>query len=353
MKNNMRINLMPDSQACRIINGAWQLAAGHQRQGQPDFASVLKTFHLLADRGFTTFDCADIYTGVEALIGKFILERRTGIGKDDIQVHTKFVPDLSVLSEVDYDYVERIITRSLKRLNKEQLDLVQFHWWDYQIPGCLDVASYLVRLKEKGLIKNLGTTNFDTFHLQQLINAGYPLVSNQTQYSVLDRRPERAMVEFCRRNHVQLLCYGSLAGGFLSESWLDKPAPQLMENRSLVKYRLIIDDSVTWSGYQHLLRLMKEIGAQRGCSLSNVAVMYVLTRPAVGAVIIGTRNSSHIAANEKVFSARLLPQDIEHIDNFLNQYPVPAGEPFALEREEGSKHRNIMKMNLNSSTPQA
>ncbi|WP_347254730.1 aldo/keto reductase [Leminorella grimontii] len=347
MENATRINLTPDYQTCRIINGGWQLSEGHKLQGEHDFSSVLKAFHQLAERGFTTFDCADIYTGVEELIGQFILERRRDTGKDDVQVHTKFVPDLSALSEVDYHYVERIIARSLKRLNKEQLDLVQFHWWDYQVPGFLDIAGHLVRLKEEGLIKNLGTTNFDTAHLQKLVDAGYPLVSNQTQYSVLDRRPERAMVDFCQRNNVKLLCYGSLAGGFLSESWLGKPAPSTLENRSLVKYRLIIDDSVGWDGYQQLLRLMKEIGELRGCSLSNVAVMYILNKPAVGAAIVGTRSERHIASNEKVFSSRLLPEDVQRIDDFLNQHRIPDGEPFGLEREEGNKHRNIMKMNLN------
>lgn len=342
-----QIALTPDYSACRIINGGWQLSEGHKLQGTLDFDPVLKAFHQLADRGFNTFDCADIYTGVEDLIGKFIAERRKNSGKDDVKVHTKFVPDLSMLDQVDYDYVERIIIRSLKRLNKERLDLVQFHWWDYAIPGCIDIAGHLVRLQEKGLIDNLGTTNFDTEHLQQLVDAGYPLVSNQTQYSVLDRRPERAMVDFCLRNNVKLLCYGSLAGGFLSESWLGKAAPEKLDNRSLVKYRLVIDDSVGWDGYQQLLMLMKQIGEQHGCSLSNVAVHYVLNKQAVASAIVGTRSERHIQSNEKVFSTQLLAEDIQRIDDFLNQHAIPAGEPFGLEREEGNKHRNIMKMNLN------
>lgn len=281
------------------------------------------------------------------LIGRFILQRRENSGKDDIQVHTKFVPDLSILDQVNFDYVEKIIVRSLNRLNKEQLDLVQFHWWDYNIPGCLDIAGHLVRLKEKGLIANLGTTNFDTAHLQELVDAGYPLVSNQTQYSVLDRRPEKAMVDFCLKNNVKLLCYGSLAGGFLSERWLGQPEPNELENRSLVKYRLVIDDSLGWSGYQQLLALMKEIGGMRGCSLSNVATMYVLNKPTVAAAIIGTRSERHIQSNKAIFSAELLAEDIQRIDALLNQHAIPDGEPFELERLEGGKHRNIMKMNLN------
>ncbi len=344
---NQYTTLTSTYQACRIINGGWQLSEGHALQGKLNFTDVLKAFHQLVDAGFNTFDCADIYTGVEELIGEFVKQRTQITGKDDIQVHTKFVPDLSVLNQIDYNYVERIITRSLKRLNKERLDLVQFHWWDYAIPGCIDIAGYLVRLQEKGLIANLGTTNFDTKHLQQLVNAGYPLVSNQTQYSLLDRRPEKSMVDFCLKNNVKLLCYGALAGGFLSERWLNQPAPKTLENRSLVKYRLIIDDAVGWQGYQLLLQLLKNIGDQRGCSLSNVAVLYILHKKAVASAIIGTRSERHIHSNQTLFSTDITKSDIQQLDDFLNHYSVPTGEPFELERQHGGKHRNIMKMNLN------
>ncbi len=58
-----QIALTPDYSACRIINGGWQLSEGHKLQGTLDFDPVLQAFHQLADRGFNTFDCADIYTG--------------------------------------------------------------------------------------------------------------------------------------------------------------------------------------------------------------------------------------------------------------------------------------------------
>lgn len=345
---NQRINMTKEYSANCVINGGWQLSEGHALQDKIELQAVLKAFHTLVDKGFNTFDCADIYTGVEALIGELVVERRKSTGKDDVQVHTKFVPDLSALKDIDYDYVERIIHRSLKRLNKEQVELVQFHWWDYDAPGCLDIAGYLVRIQEKGLIANLGTTNFDTAHLEELIKAGYPLVSNQTQYSILDRRPQRQMVEFCLKHDVKLLCYGSLAGGFLSEKWLGLEEPKSnLENRSLVKYQLVIEDSLGWDGYQQLLQLLKEIGDAHGCSISNVAAIYMLHQQTVGSVIIGTRSERHIASNEKIFTTDIPVSELQRIDDFINEYPVLAGEPFELERLEGGKHRNIMKMNLN------
>ena len=333
----------------RVINGGWQLSEGHALGNPLDMRDAKMAFARLADEGFDTFDCADIYTGVEEFIGQVVEERRRATGKDDIRVHTKFVPDMDALADVDYAYVERVVARSLKRLRKERLDLVQFHWWDYGVPGCVDTAMHLVKLKEKGLIANIGTTNFDTDRLRALLDAGVPVVSNQTQYSLLDRRPEKKMAALCRERGIKLIGYGSLSGGFLSERWLGAPRPagvSDLENRSLVKYSLVIEDSLGWEGYQRLLALLKGMADAKGCSVSNLASSYVLHKEAVAAVIVGTRSSRHIESNKNIFTCTLSADDLQRIEAFLDGYPVLSGEPFELERELGGKHRNIMKMNL-------
>lgn len=99
--------------------------------------------------GFDTFDCADIYTGVEDFFGGIIRERRKA-GLRLPQIHTKFVPDLNDLANVTPAYIENIITRSLRRLGVERLDAVQFHWWDYSVPGMVDVAGELGASSGKG-----------------------------------------------------------------------------------------------------------------------------------------------------------------------------------------------------------
>ena len=209
----------------RVENGCWQLSQGHSLNGPLDWEDVMKAFHMLVANGFTTFDCADIYTGAEDFIGRFVGELKAGKGAvsdQDIQIHTKYVPDLSMLADVDFHYTESIIDRSLQRLNRETLDLVQFHWWDYETPGCIDVAGHLVRMKEKGKIRNIGVTNFDTEHLAQLVDAGIPVVSVQTQYSLFDRRSEKKLLDYCLAHGISQLCYGTLSGGFLAERWIGK-----------------------------------------------------------------------------------------------------------------------------------
>ncbi|BDF04056.1 aldo/keto reductase [[Clostridium] hylemonae] len=345
---DQRIELTKDYTICRVLNGCWQLSEGHSLQGRLDLKDVMKAFHLLTEQGFTTFDCADIYTGVEEFIGEFVKELKSGhgISADDIQIHTKYVPDINYLSQVDYAFTEQIIDRSLKRLNRDTLDLVQFHWWDYDVPGYTETAGYLLRLKEKGKIRNIGVTNFDTARLKELVDAGIPVVSMQAQYSVFDRRPERNMLDYCKANGIKLLCYGTLSGGFLAEKWLGKNMTE-PETRSQVKYLQIIEDTLGWDGYQELLSLLSKIAEKYNAGIPNVASKYILSQAGVAGAIIGIRNSRHVASNARIFEFDLDEEEIETIRAFLQQFPAPEGEPFELERTPGSKYRSIMHMNIN------
>ncbi len=229
-------------------------------------------------RGFTTFDCADIYTGVEELIGaarRAYADRHGAAALKALKVHTKFVPDLAHLHEVDRIYVRTIIERSLRRLGQERLDLVQFHWWDYAVPGCMDAARWLEELRAEGKIDLIGGTNFDTPHTEKLVASGIPLASMQVQYSLLDARPEHALVEACRKHHVHLLVYGTVAGGFLGDRWLGQPEPQApLENRSLTKYKLVIDDFGGWDLFQALLRVLRNVANRHGVDIATIASRY-------------------------------------------------------------------------------
>ena len=162
---------------------------------------------------------------------------------------------------------------------------MQYHWWDYEIKRYVEVAEHLVTLQKKGLIRNIACTNFDTPRLKDLLDAGIPVVSNQIQYSILDHRPEYEMVKLCKDRNVKLICYGSLSGGFLAEKWMNTLQPKSFENRSLVKYSLIIEDTTGWDGYQTLLKMLQEMAQEKNCSVANIASAYVLKSEAVACVI--------------------------------------------------------------------
>jgi aryl-alcohol dehydrogenase-like predicted oxidoreductase len=339
----MRIAIGPGYQISRIIKGGWHLAGDH---GAIDQEQAVHDMAAFAEAGITTFDCADIYTGVEALIGAFRV-RYPELARG-VQVHTKFVPDLGELSRVDAALVERAIDRSLARLRMERLDLVQFHWWDYAVPGAVDAALVLTRLKEKGKIANIGVTNFDVPHLTELLDAGVPVISLQAQYSLLDDRPERGMIDLCRARGIALLCYGTVAGGFLSERWVARREPGIeLTNRSLIKYKLIIEDFGGWDMFQRLLSTLERIAVKHRCDIATVASRAMLDREQVAAVIVGATNASHLGAHRRIEMLKLDAADREAIQAVLRERRGPHGDVFALERDRSGRHGRIMKYDLN------
>lgn len=341
-----KIEMAPGFEISRIIKGGWQLSQGHSAGGTND---PIEDMFAFAEAGITAFDCADIYTGVEELIGRFLKERKKRLGDNsDIKVLTKFVPDYDDLATISKNYVEKIIDRSLSRLGKEQLDMVQFSWWSYDIFGWVETAQWLKELQQAGKINLISGTNFNTKHTKEIIDAGIKLSTLQVQYSLLDNRPEKGLVELCEVDNMFLLCYGTVAGGFLSEQWLGAHEPQPpFGNRSLVKYKLMIEEFGGWELFQQLLRTLKTIADKHQVKITNVASRFILARNRVGAVIIGARGIDHLAANLKTFDFKLDKEDFDQIDQVINLRKGPPGDVFDIERIKDGPHGLIMKYNLN------
>ena len=348
--NTCRKRTFDDYSIPPVIYGAWQLSSGHS-EINAHLERLLVTIIEELDKGPVVFDCADIYTGVEEQLGDVIrmVERRSGPElAQRIRIHTKFVPNLDDLSRVDRSYVRRIVDRSLRRLGRETLDLVQLHWWDFSIPGVVEAASYLADMQKEGKVRHLGVTNFDAIHLGSLIAAGIPVVSNQVQYSVLDRRPQRSLAAFAEAHGITLLCYGALAGGFLTERYRGAPEPQEpYANRSLVKYKLIIEEIGGWARFQMALSVLHKIASAHDCSIADVATGYVLQQRAVGAVIAGLPHGSILRSPLKPVLG-FTDQELAALKNcFTLLIPVP-GEVYELERQKEGTHGKIMRYNLNS-----
>jgi aryl-alcohol dehydrogenase-like predicted oxidoreductase len=310
-----RLQLTPDMNICRILNGMWQVSGGH---GPIDPKAAVKNMFHYFDAGFTTWDLADIYGPAEDIMGEFRRQLLAIHGKtavDSLQIFTKWVPRPTQMTK---KLVVENINKSLRRMGVESIDLLQFHWWDYRDSNYLDALRYLSELQKEGKIKHLGLTNFDTERLKIINEAGIRIVSNQVQFSIIDRRPEVRMIPFCQQHNIKLLTYGTLCGGLLSEKYLGKiePRNEDLNTVSLKKYKNMVDNWGSWELFQELLTVLKQIGNKYNVSIANVAVRYILDKPAVGGVIIGARLglSEHLQDNARVYEFSLDADDTEKID---------------------------------------
>jgi len=343
------VELRPGYRISRLIKGGWQLAGDH---GTVERDRAVEDMIAFVDAGIVAFDCADIYTGVEEMIGAFLARLAEVRGHDvaaAVKVHTKFVPDLAILDRIDRRSVADVIDRSLARLGRDRLDLVQFHWWDYAVPGAVECAGHLAALQTEGKIDRIGVTNFDHEHLAEITAAGIDVVSAQIQYSLLDRRAEGGFADWASAQGISILAYGSLAGGFLSDRWLGVPDPGFaFENRSLVKYRLIIEDFGGWALFQELLAVLRGIADRHGVDISAVAIRAMLQTPAVAAAIVGARYADRLPKTLSVFGFELNDDDWSRIRAVQEESHGPTGPVYALERDREGRHGRIMKYNLQS-----
>jgi len=308
----------PDMRICRLLNGMWQVAGAH---GRIDPQAALQNMFDYHDADFTTWDLADHYGPAEDFIGEFRRQLAATRGPGALttmQAFTKWVPQPGPMTR---PIVENNVAISLRRMGVETLDLLQFHWWDYEDSTYLDALTHLSHLRDAGKLKHLALTNFDTAHLQTIVEHGIQIVSNQVQYSLIDLRPEVRMVPFCQEQNISLLTYGTLCGGLLSDAYLGQPEPRnaALNTASLRKYKQMIDAWGGWALFQELLQVLKQIADQHGVNLANVAVRSILDRPMVAGVIVGVRLgvTDHRIDNARVFEFTLTPEDHERMQAVL------------------------------------
>lgn len=314
--------LAPGLTISKVLTGLWQIADMERNGKTIDLDATADAMQSYLDAGFTTFDMADHYGSAEIITGRF----RKKVGNDQLQLLTKWVPEPGPSSK---EKVRRAIQLSLDRMQLDQLDLLQYHAWNYADASWLDDLFYLQELKEEGLIRHLGLTNFDAAHLNMVLESDIEVVANQISYSLIDQRANGAMAEVCRKHKVKILAFGTLAGGMLSERWLGQPdrAVDEMDTWSQMKYKRFIEQAGGWDAFQALLEALDQLARAKDVSIANIATRYILEQDVVGGIIIGARLglSNRITDNQRLFSFSFSQNDQQHIQKALHNLHVIPG----------------------------
>lgn len=343
-----RATLGKDVPIRRLVTGLWQMA-DQERDGKPfDLEAAAESLHEYAVAGFDTFDMADHYGSAELVAGMVHKTMREA-GQTPPTILTKWCPEPG---EMSIDVVRKGVETALERLQVPVIDVMQFHWWRYESPEYLDALEHLMRLREEGLIREIGLTNFDAAHLRMLIRNGIEIASNQVCFSLLDRRAAGELSEVARIHGVSLLAFGTLGGGFLSDKWIGAPEPEDIPDWSRMKYKRVIDAGGGWSAYQTLMEALGNIARKHNVSVSNVASAWVLEHQAVRATIIGARlgESEHRDANLQALDLEFDDEDRSLIDQTTAQMtPIPGDcgdeyrkPPFLTASGDLSHHLNAL-----------
>ncbi|KAH8076088.1 oxidoreductase [Aureococcus anophagefferens] len=316
--------------------------------------------------GIRTFDCGDIYAGVEELVGRFLATARgqSRALADSVRLHTKVVPDDEALvarqrcggeAESADDArrrelalercVEASVWRSANRLGVGRLDLVYLHWWDWSKEGFVGAVRALEAMKARGVVKDVGLTNVDVSRLRPLLEEedGPEIACVQVNLSVIDHRPSSSgLCALCAAHGVRLLAHGSLAGGLLSDDWLGRDPPDYASlGPGVASNRVLVDEFGGWDRFQRVLRCLRAVADRHAAApgpltkvtVAMVAVAWTLKQTGVSAVVLGARNADHVKdAALAASSLDLSDGDLADVAAALGGAGV-TGEVYDLERD--------------------
>ena len=272
------------------------------------------------EAGINFFDTANSYSdgSSEEIVGRAL---KAFARREEIVVATKVYFPLSNLSQgLSRKNIMQSIDDSLRRLDMEYVDLLQIHRWDYETPleETLEALSDVVKA---GKARYIGASSM---HAWQFAKAVYtqrqhgwaPFVSMQDQYNLIQREEEREMHPLCQAENIAVLPWSPLARGRLTRPWGEATARTASDEYGKTLY------SATEENDAAIAQRVEAIAAQKGVSRAQVALAWLLHKPAVTAPIIGSSRAEQLADLVKAVEVELSTEEIAELETVYQPHPV-------------------------------
>lgn len=287
-----------------------------------DQTSANKMVARALEAGINFFDTADVYSygQSETVLGAAIKESR--VGRDTVILGTKVRSPMSAAATSGTGDVNNVgltrqhifaaIEQSLRRLGTDYIDLYQVHGWDRVTP-IEETLRALEDLVRQGKVRYLGCSNWSARHLMKAVylsraRGWTEFVSLQAYYSLVGRDLEHELLPLCREEGLGLLPWSPLSGGFLSGKYrrgAEKPAGARRTGFDFPP----IDEA---RGFE-AVEALEAIAKQKGVSVAQVALAWLLAQPGVTSIIIGANKLSQLEDNLKASELQLTAEEVEQL----------------------------------------
>ena len=272
------------------------------------------------DLGYTFFDTAECYTGTNPDGTTAYNEEAVGEGirgiRDKIVLCTKCgVRHLGDHLEMDSrpETLRKSLEGSLKRLGTDYIDLYYQHRVDPKVEPEV-VAETMAQFIKEGKIRAWGISAVGEDYLRRA-NAVCPVTAVQNMYSLVDRDTEK-LFPALEELGITLVAFTPLAKGFLSGKYLERPTFDHPEDNRSGRYQFSEEGFVY---YQAVLELIRSMAQEKGATMAQIALAWMMCRKPWIVPIPGTRNVSRMEENAKASDITLTPQEVEQIDGALDQ----------------------------------
>jgi len=292
-----------------VAFGTWQLGGDW---GPTDEAAAIAAIRRAADVGVTLFDTAQAYGfGMsERLLAKALDGRR-----DEVVIATKGglrpTDGGGVARDASPTSIRRGVEESLRELGTEAIDLYQLHWPDPATPF-EETAGALAGLVAEGKVRHVGVSNFDAEQMEAF-STFLPVETLQPPYHLFHRDIEASILPYTKAHDIGVLVYGPLAHGLLGGGLREDTrfAPGDWRGTSA---------DFRGDAYRRNLAAVTDLGrlaGELGITLSQLAIAWTLTNPAVHVAIVGTRNPAHVDSAVAAADVVLEPPVMERIDEIM------------------------------------
>ncbi len=291
---------------------------GNNFGGRTDEQASIKIINQALELGINFIDTAELYTQgrSEEIVGKAIKGKRS-----QAVIATKFGP-LSTAEPRDFggsrDYIMKAVDSSLRRLDTDYIDLYYIHFVDAETP-IEETLRALDDLVRTGKVRYLGCSNFAAWQLCEAVLTSRlhnleSFIAIQSKYNLLERGIEREVVPCCQSYGVGVIPWGPLASGFLTGKY--RRGQQVPAGVRLANPLRIYADVLTDANFDRLAKL-EAFAEERGHSVGELAIAWLLSHPWLGSVIAGAMNIEQLAANVAAGSWKLVPADTAQLDKIL------------------------------------
>ncbi|MET9545603.1 aldo/keto reductase [Streptomyces sp. NPDC006627] len=287
--------------------GAW---------GGLDEAASTRLVNEALDSGITLFDTADVYSSgqSEELLGKALGRRR-----DQVVLATKAGNPMGegpLRRGGSRRWLTRAVEDSLRRLGTDHIDLYQLHRPD----PATDLDETLAALTDLQRAGKIGSFGSSTFFAHDIVEAQWlardraltRFTTEQVSYSLLARAVERDVLPVARRHRMGILVWSPLANGWLAGT-VRREGPVTARRAHLAQQAFDLDDPANRRKFD-IIDALREIAADAGLTLVELALGFTLAHPAVSTVLIGPRTPEHLRHNLRAADVRLDAALLDRID---------------------------------------
>jgi aryl-alcohol dehydrogenase-like predicted oxidoreductase len=306
-----------------------QLCLGCMTYGEPERgnhpwtlpeASSRPLIRQALDAGINFFDTANSYSdgSSEEIVGRAL---RDYARREEVVVATKVFFPMSNLSRgLSRKNILQSIDDSLNRLGMEYVDLLQIHRWDYETP-LEETLEALHDVVKAGKARYIGASSMFAWQFSKALytadlHGWTRFISMQDQYNLIQREEEREMHPLCQAEGIAVMPWSPLARGRLTRAWGENTARSASDEYGKTLYNSAEENDAL------IAQRVAELAEQKGVSRAQIALAWMLHKPAVTTPIIGASRAEQLADLVKAVEVSLSEEEMASLESIYQPHAV-------------------------------